>query len=195
MARTNAASQGGCPVAATWTYAFWGAGRHFTETSFFGRPACLPANVLDPKDGCALKCATWTDDPNPKQHPKAAIRLDQSSFPIRSMHPMVAKKKKLHESFTKAVEDLEAARLLHEPPQLARAGDGVVPARLERALDHLGLPPGHGAGGGGGQEAVQRRHGLGPGVTRTLNSNFIKISALITTRPGTLNVGYTNTLA
>ena len=65
----------------------------------------------------------------------------------------------------------------------------------EPAGHHLGLPPGHGAGGGGGQEAVQRRHGLGPGVTRTLNSNFIKISALITTRPGTSNVGYTNTLA
>ena len=65
----------------------------------------------------------------------------------------------------------------------------------ESAGHHLGLPPGHGAGGRGGREAVQRRHGLGPGVTRTLNSNFIKISALITTRPGALKVGYTNTLA
>ena len=44
--------------------------------------------------------------------------------------------------------------------------------------DHLGLPPGHGAGGGGGQEAVQGRHGLGPGLTRTLNTTSLR-SALI----------------
>ena len=56
MARFNAASQGGCSVAATWTYAFWGAGRHFTEISPFGRPACHLANVFAPKVGCALKC-------------------------------------------------------------------------------------------------------------------------------------------
>ena len=75
-ARANAASQGACLVGATWTCAFWGAGRHFTEISFFGRPAChLAGNVLAPKVGCALKCAAWTGDPTPKQHPKASSGL------------------------------------------------------------------------------------------------------------------------
>ena len=73
VARVNAASQGACLVGATWTYAFFWAGRHFTEISFFGRPACHPANVLDPKDGCALKCAAKlglmipTQNSTPKQ--------------------------------------------------------------------------------------------------------------------------------
>ena len=31
--------------------------------------------MLDPKDGCALKCAAWTNDPTPKQHPKASSGL------------------------------------------------------------------------------------------------------------------------
>ena len=75
VARANAASQGACPGGATWTYAFFWAGRHFTEISFFGRPACHLANVLAPKVGCALKCAAWTGDPTPKQHPKASSGL------------------------------------------------------------------------------------------------------------------------
>ena len=74
-ARANAASQGACLVGATWTYAFFWAGRHFTEISFFGRPACHLANVLAPKVGCALKCAAWAGDPTPKQHPKASSGL------------------------------------------------------------------------------------------------------------------------
>ena len=45
---------------------------------------------------------------------------------------------------------------------------------LGDVCDHLGLPPGHGAGGGGGQEAVQRRHGRGPGATRTLNTTSLR---------------------
>ena len=74
-AGANAASQGACLVGATWTYAFFWAGRHFTEISFFGRPACHLANVLAPKVGCALKCAAWAGDPTPKQHPKASSGL------------------------------------------------------------------------------------------------------------------------
>ena len=77
MAWVSAASQGACLVGATWTYAFfwpW-AGRHFTEISFFGRPACHLANVLAPEVGCALKCAAWAGDPTPKQHPKASSGL------------------------------------------------------------------------------------------------------------------------
>ena len=67
VARVNAASQGACLVGATWTYAFFWAGRHFTEISFFGRPACHLANVLiAPKVGCALKCAAWAGDPTQK---------------------------------------------------------------------------------------------------------------------------------
>mgnify|MGYP007042564748 FL=1 len=62
-------------MGATWTYAFFWAGRHFTEISFFGRPACHLANVLAPKVGCALKCAAWAGDPTPKQHPKASSGL------------------------------------------------------------------------------------------------------------------------
>ena len=58
-----------------WTCAFFWAGRHFTEISFFGRPACHLANVLAPKVGCALKCAAWTGDPTLKQHPKASSGL------------------------------------------------------------------------------------------------------------------------
>ena len=75
MAWVSAASQGACLVGATWTYAFFWAGRHFTEISFFGRPACHLANVLAPKVGCALKCAAWAGDPTPKQHPKASSGL------------------------------------------------------------------------------------------------------------------------
>ena len=74
-ARANAASQGACLVGATWAYAFFWAGRHSTEISFFGRPACHLANVLAPKVGCALKCAAWAGDPTPKQHPKASSGL------------------------------------------------------------------------------------------------------------------------
>ena len=50
---------------------FLRAGRHFTEISFFGRPAHHLANVLAPKVGCALQSAAWAGDPTPKQHPKA----------------------------------------------------------------------------------------------------------------------------
>ena len=71
VARANAASQGACPGGATWTYAFFLAGRHFTEISFFGRPACHLANVPAPKVGCALKYVAWASDPTRKQHPKA----------------------------------------------------------------------------------------------------------------------------
>ena len=74
-ARANAASQGACLVGATWTYAFFWAGRHFTEISFFGRPACHFANLLAPKAGCALKCVLWAADSTPKQHPKASSGL------------------------------------------------------------------------------------------------------------------------
>ena len=38
-------------------------------------PPCHFANVLAPKVGCALKCAAWTGDPTPKQHPKASSGL------------------------------------------------------------------------------------------------------------------------
>ena len=74
-ARANAASQGACLVGATWTYAFFWAGRHFTEISFFGRPACHFANLLAPKAGCALKCVLWAADPTPKLHPQASCCL------------------------------------------------------------------------------------------------------------------------
>ena len=79
-ARANAASQGACLVGATWTYAFFWAGRHFTEISFFGRPACHFANLLAPKAGCALKCVLWAADSTlknstPKQHSKASCCL------------------------------------------------------------------------------------------------------------------------
>ena len=53
---------------------FW-AGQHFTESSFFGRPACHFANLLAPKAGCALKCVLWAADSTPKQHPKASSGL------------------------------------------------------------------------------------------------------------------------
>ena len=62
-------------MGATWTYAFFWAGRHFTEISFFGRPACHFANLLAPKAGCALKCVLWAADSTPKQHPKASSGL------------------------------------------------------------------------------------------------------------------------
>ena len=57
-------------------------------------------------------------------------------------------------------------------------GEGEAVLALEPGLgdvgDHLGLPPDHRAGGGGGKEAVQRRHAGGPGATRTLNTTSLR---------------------
>ena len=89
-------------MGATWTYAFFGVTRPFTEISFFGRPACHLANVLAPKVGCALKCAAWAGDPTPKQHPKASSGLWSMGLEMSNSVAIAA-----HDNFNKFIKNVQ----------------------------------------------------------------------------------------